>query len=250
VLHDAEKARAGRVFSEQVMAMHDGYRQELLAPTDTLSGYDRWSRSYDSDGNPLVEATAWALDRTPLACADCDVVEMGCGTARNAGRALAEGARSYLGVDGSIGMLHIAGAQIRDRRASFAHADLMVPWAPNRTFDLALVVLVLEHLPALEPLCETLARIVRPGGRVRIVDVHPERIATGAQSYFHDGSVEVRFASFAHPVAAIAAEMEAVGFDVVRRDWLASDAMVTAVPRLAKLRGLRMLLDVKAKRRG
>ena len=238
-----------RFSTEQFLAVHDGYHQELLAPTDTLSGYDRWSRSYDTDGNPLVEATAWALDRTPLGCADADVVEMGCGTARNAGRALSEGARSYLGVDGSIGMLHVAGTQIRDRRVSFAHVDLMTAWAPNRTFDLALVVLVLEHLPTLDPLCETLARIVRPGGRVRIVDLHPERIATGALSYFHDGSTEVRFASVAHPVAALAAAMEAVGFDVVRRDWLASDAMVTAVPRIAKLRGLRVLLDMKATRR-
>lgn len=235
--------------AEQVMAMHDSYHHEHLAPSDTLHGYDRWSRSYDTDGNPLIEATAWALDRSPLACADCDVIEMGCGTARHAARALSEGARSYLGLDGSAGMLQVAGTQVRDRRVSFAHADLMMPWAANRTFDLALVVLVLEHLPTLDPLCETLARIVRPGGRVRIVDLHPERVATGALSYFHEGSTEVRFASFAHPVPAIAAAMEAVGFDVVRRDWLASDAMVTAVPRLAKTRGLRVLLDLKAKRR-
>jgi SAM-dependent methyltransferase len=229
--------------------MMDSYRQELLAPADTLSGYDRWSRSYDTDGNPVLEATAWVLERTPLACGDCDVVEMGCGTARNAAQAVAEGARSYTGVDGSLGMLHMAGAQVHDPRVSFVHADLMQPWTPGRTFDLALVVLVLEHLPSLDPLCETLGRIVRPGGRVRIVDLHPERVAGGALAYFHDGQTEVRFSSKAHPVAALSAALEAVGFDVVRRDWLASDAMVTAVPRLAKLRGVRVLVDMKAIRR-
>ena len=31
--------------------------------------------------------------------------------------------------------------------------------------------------------------------------------------------------------------------------WLASDAMVTAVPRLAKLQGVRVLVDMKAVRR-
>lgn len=231
------------------METPDIYRQELLAPAQTLSGYDRWASSYDTDGNPLVEATSWVLDRATLNGADCDVVELGCGTARNAARALAEGARSYTGVDGSLGMLHMAGHHVRDPRASFVHADLMQPWAPNRTFNLALVVLVLEHLPSLDPLCETLARIVRPGGRVRLVDLHPERVATGALSYFHDGGTEVRFASVAHPVPAIAAALEAVGFDVVRRDWLAGDAMVAAVPRIAKLRGVRVVLDVKATRR-
>ncbi len=94
---------------------------------------------------------------------------------------------------------------------------------------------------------------MRPGGRVRIVDLHPERIAGGAQAYFHDGSTEVRFASTAHPVPALSAALEAVGFDVVRRDWLASDAMVSAVPRLAPMRGVRVLLDMSdpaALRRG
>jgi len=228
---------------------HDLYRQEFLAPAETLSGYDRWARSYDQDANPVVEATSRVLDRMVLACADCDVVELGCGTARNAARAIAEGARSYTGVDGSLGMLHMASAQIRDPRVGFVHADLMQPWVPNRTYDLALVVLMLEHLPTLDPLCETLARIVKPGGRVRIVDLHPERIASGALAYFYDGPTEVRFASKAHPVAALAAALEAVGFDVVRRDWLTSDAMVSAVPRLAKLRGVRVLIDMKGIRR-
>lgn len=229
--------------------MPDHYRHEILGPAETLSGYDRWARSYDGDGNPVLEAASWVLDRSNLVCGDCDVVELGCGTARNAARAVGEGACSYTGVDGSIGMLHLAAAQIRDPRVSFVHADLMQPWAPHRTFDLALVVLMLEHLPALEPLCETLGRIVRPGGRLRIVDLHPERVAGGAQAYFHDGTTEVRFASKAHPVSALAATLEAVGFDVVRRDWLASDAMVSAVPRIAGLRGVRVLIDMKAVRR-
>lgn len=162
---------------------------------------------------------------------------------------LGEGARSYTGVDGSLGMLHLATSRIRDPRVGFVHADLMQPWVPHRTYDLALVTLLLEHLPTLDPLCETLSRIVRPGGRVRIVDLHPERVACGARAYFHDGTTEVRFASKAHPVPALAAALEAVGFDVVRRDWLASDAMVTAVPRIAGLRGVRVLLDMRAVRR-
>jgi hypothetical protein len=59
----------------------------------------------------------------------------------------------------------------------------------------------------------------------------------------------VRFAGKAHPVSALAAALEAVGFDVVRRDWLASDAMVSAVPRIAGLRGVRVLIDMRVVRR-
>ena len=226
-----------------------GDSQELLTPADTLAGFDRWAASYDADVDPLVEASGWVLDRAPLGCADCDIVELGCGTGRNVPRALAEGARSYLGVDGSFGMLNMAAARFRDPRASFGHVDLLAPWTPHRTYDLALVVLVLEHLPSLDAIAQTLARIVRPGGRVRLIEQHPDRIATGSLPHFRDGQTEVMFTSFAHPVGTLINTLESVGFETVRRDWLAADAMVAAVPRLGPLRGMRVLFDLKATRR-
>jgi SAM-dependent methyltransferase len=231
------------------MPTYDPPCEEFLAPADTLRGYDRWSASYDQEVNSVVAATSWVLDRSHLGCADADVIELGCGTGRHVPRVIGEGARSYLGVDGSFGMLNIAAAHHQDPRVSFAHVDLLVPWTPARTYDLAFVVLVLEHLPTLEVLAETLARAVRPGGRVRIVDLHPERIATGSLAHFREGITEVRFASVSHPVPAIGAALEAAGFDVVRRDWLAADALITAVPSLARHRGVKLMIDLKATRR-
>ncbi|MBA3502890.1 MAG: class I SAM-dependent methyltransferase [Deltaproteobacteria bacterium] len=224
-------------------------RDEFLAPNDTLSGYDRWATSYDHETNPVLAATSWVLDHAPLGCADAEVVELGCGTGRNVGRVIGEGARSYVGVDGSYGMLNIAGGNVRDPRVSFIAADLLAPWKPTKHFDYGLVVLVLEHLPMLDVFFESLARAIRPGGRVRLVDLHPERIVTGSFAHFREGVTEVRFASVAHPVGAITAALDGAGFDVVRRDWLAADAIVGAVPSLAKHRGQKLLIDLKATRR-
>jgi len=224
-----------------------GERQ--LGIGETLKGYDRWASSYDHEPNPLIAATSWVLHSAPLGCADADVVELGCGTGRNVVRVIGEGARSYVGVDGSPGMLSVATHRYCDSRIAFVQADLLAPWTPARPFDFALLVLVLEHLPALEVLAETLARSVRAGGRVRIVDLHPERIAAGALAHFQDGTTEVRFASVAHPVPAICDALDAAGFDVVRRDWLAGDPMIAAVPGIAKHRGLKVVLDLKATRR-
>jgi SAM-dependent methyltransferase len=224
-------------------------REEYLAPSDTLSGYDRWSASYDHETNPVIAATSWVLDHAPLGCADAEVVELGCGTGRNVWRAIGEGARSYVGVDGSYGMLNIAGANVRDPRVSFVAADLSAPWKPAKHFDFGLVVLVLEHLGTLDVFFESLARAMKPGGRVRIVDLHPERVVTGSFAHFREGTTEVRFASVAHPVGAICAALDGAGFDVVRRDWLASDALVGAVPSLAHCRGLKLLIDLKVTRR-
>lgn len=220
-----------------------------LAPGETLQGYDRWSASYDHENNPMIQATSWVLDHTALGCPDADVLELGCGTGRNIARVLGEGARSYTGVDGSWGMLNLAAQRTRDPRISLVHADLLAPWTPPQQYDLALMVLVLEHLPTLEVVADTLAKALRPGGRLRIVDLHPERIATGSLAHFQEGETEIRFASVAHGVMSIGAELERVGFEVVRRDWLAGDALLTGVPSLGRHRGLKVILDLKATRR-
>ena len=231
------------------MPTYEMPREEFLPPSETLSGYDRWAQSYDLETNPVIVATGWVFDHAPLGCADCDVIELGCGTGRNVSRILGDGARGYLGVDGSRGMLERAEGSSRDRRVQFGYADLMAPWNAPRTFDFGLVVLVLEHLPTLDLCFESLARAVRPGGRVRIVDLHPERIVQGSFAHFREGVTQVRFASIAHPVGAICAALDGAGFDVVRRDWLTTDTLVSAVPSLAPLRGQKLLIDLKATRR-
>lgn len=223
--------------------------EQLLPYSDTLGGYDRWAASYDAQPNAIVTATSWVLDRAPLGCADCDVLELGCGTGRNVRRILSEGARSYLGLDASGGMLHVATQRHVDPRVTFGAADLLGMWAVPKQYDFALVVLVIEHLHSLEPLLVSLARAIKPGGRARIIDLHPERVAAGTNAHFHDGERELAFTSFAHDVPMLCAATEAVGFDPVRRDWLATDTMVSEVPSIAKHRGLRVLLDLKLTRR-
>src|SRR5438067_10130271 len=151
--------------------------REQLGPAETLGGYDRWAAKYDLEPNAVVAATSWVLERAPLGCADADVLELGCGTGRHVRRAIDEGARSYTGLDGSIGMLTVAQQRYgADPRVAFGHVDLLAPWAMPKQFDFALIVLVLEHLHPLDSLFVSLARAIRPGGRVRIVDLHPDRI--------------------------------------------------------------------------
>ena len=223
--------------------------EHLVQPERTLEGYERWASSYDQLDNPRVAATAWVLDHAPLEVAGRDVIELGCGTGRHAARVIASGAASYTGVDGSPAMLAVGRQRTDDPRVAWLEADLRVAWQPPRAYDVALVVLVLEHLTELDTLAATLAGAVRPGGHVRIVDLHPERILAGAVAHFHDGETLVKFASVAHPVAEVCAALARAGFAATARSWAADDALLAAVPRAAKHRGQPLVLDLTAVRR-
>lgn len=217
----------------------------ILRPDETLHGYDQWAGSYDGAANPLVAASARVLDLAPLGVRDLDVVELGCGTGRNLARVLAEGARSYTGVDGSPGMLARARAQA-EPRARWIDADLHTAWQPAERFDLAFLVLVLEHLRDLTPLAGTLSTIVRPGGRLRIVDIHPALVASGTVAHFGSGDAEVRFTSTAHDERALRAAFDGWTLDV--RTWVADAELIAVVPKLAKHRDRPVLVDVTAVR--
>ncbi len=198
----------------------------------------------------MVAATAWALDTRPLDVVDARVVELGCGTGRHASRLIAEGARAYVGVDGSAGMLEIARARTRDARCTWELAGLEAVPELGEPFDVALLVLVLEHVVDLAPPFDAVARALRPGGVLRIVEIHPELVGAGTVAHFHDDQgAEIRFTSVAHPVDEVVGALEVAGLAIGRLDeQIADDALLARVPRLAKHRGRRVLLDVTARR--
>jgi ubiquinone/menaquinone biosynthesis C-methylase UbiE len=227
-------------------------RSDVIAPPDTLRAYDQWAAHYDADDNPLVAATGLCLRARPLEVAGARVVELGCGTGRNAAAVLAAGAASYTGVDGSAGMLGEAKRRVDDARCTWIEARLdELPAAPGGLHDAAMIVLVLEHLTELGGTFRSLAGWLRPGASLRILELHPDRIAAGTVAHFHDAEgVEHRFTSTAHAAEDVRAALEASGFAVERLDEVEADeALIAAVPRLAKHRGKRVVLDVLARRR-
>lgn len=227
-----------------------------IAPADTLRAYDQWAVHYDADDNPLVAATGLCLQLRPLEVAGARVVELGCGTGRNAAAVLAAGAASYTGVDGSEGMLAKARAgasALGEGRCAWICSELTsLPALPEGDpgYDAALIVLVLEHLTELDGTFAALARWLRPGASLRLLELHPDRVAAGTVAHFHQDGVEHRFTSTAHPVPELGAALERAGFAVERVDEpVADEALIARVPRLAKHAGKRVVLDVLARRR-
>jgi malonyl-CoA O-methyltransferase len=210
-------------------------------------GYDRWASTYDDEGNPLVGLNDEVV--APLAAAAAGpVLELGCGTGRLTEKLVAAGAE-VTAVDFSAGML----ARARKRAAAtFVEHDLRTPLPfSDNLFELAVSGLVVEHLPDLAEFMREAGRVIRPGGRVVITDMHPAMRLRGNSAHFKDpeSGVEVRVESIPHQVSDFvrAALTSGLELDDIREHF-GSDELAARWPRAAKFVGWPMLLELRLRK--
>lgn len=180
---DDVAVRAARV--EEIRSLLARYDAELAAPLGTpefalVDGYRLWSQTYDAPLRlfPVEEPTVRRiLDGLPQG----RILDAACGTGRHSQWLAARG-HEVIGVDVSPDMLARARAKLPQAR--FESGDLTALPLPDASVDAALCALALVHLPDLRPALAELARVIRPGGRVVISDVHPFLVALGWQAQF------------------------------------------------------------------
>lgn len=144
-------------------------------------GYAAWAGIYDSLPNFLNEAEQpvvhGILDRGPTG----DALDAACGTGRHTSALVARGYQT-IGVDQSPEMVELAQQKVPE--ATFRIGDLENLPLDDRSVDLAVCGLALTHLPDLSAGINELARVVRPGGRVIISDLHPMMVLLQGQAHF------------------------------------------------------------------
>jgi malonyl-CoA O-methyltransferase len=157
----------------------------VVGPGDAVAAaYDRWSAQYDADVNRTRDLDGAVLRAGQVAPGGLDVLELGCGTGKNT-RWLAT-ARSLHALDFSDGMLAQARAAVPDPHVRFTRHDLRLPWpVADRSVDLIVGNLVLEHIERLDPVFAEVARVLRPGGTLYLCELHPFRQARGGPGSLH-----------------------------------------------------------------
>jgi SAM-dependent methyltransferase len=182
---DDVEARRARVREIRDLLQRLDEEPELAAPVDApeydlTEGYALWSETYDQPlrlfpiEHPVMRRL---LDPLPASL----VLDAGCGTGRYSAYLAARGHRC-IGVDRSSAMLAKARAKLPE--SDFREGDLeALPLAPA-SVDAAVCALALVHLRAVGKAVAELARVVRPGGRVIISDVHPLLVLIGWQAQF------------------------------------------------------------------
>jgi SAM-dependent methyltransferase len=178
-------ARRRRVDEMRALLAELDDSAELAAPIaaaeyDLQRGYALWSETYDAPLRlfPVEEPVMHRLlDPLPAS----DVLDAACGTGRYSAW-LADRGHRVVGVDSSPAML----ARARDKlpQCEFRDGDLEALPLDADAVDIVVCALALVHLPALDRAAAELARVVRPGGRVIVSDVHPFPVLLGWQAQF------------------------------------------------------------------
>ena len=181
---------------------------------DVKAGYARWSAIYDTAPNPLIRVeqpvVRAMIDGSPVG----DALDAACGTGRHTVY-LRERGHRVIGIDATPEMLEKARAQVPG--ADLRQGDLESLPLKDASVDLAVCALALSHLPELAPAIAELCRVLRPGGRLILSDLHPVMTLLGGTALFleADGSAgNVR--TFHHSHGEYLAAFRQVGLEVVR----------------------------------
>jgi glyoxylase I family protein len=217
---------------------------ERTPPMPAREAYAHWAASYEEDENPTRDLDAAVLRQLLPDLAGKDVLELGCGTGKNT-PALAARARSVTALDFSEAMLARARTRALAGVTLVCH-DLRGPLPfSGASFDFVTCDLVLEHLPELSPLFAEIARVLRPGGELLVIELHPFRQLAGKSARFtlpDHGSIPVE--AHLHAVseyfaATAAAELRITHVGEWRNGAVALGRGATELPRLMSLRARR-----------
>ena len=182
---------------------------------EAVEGYARWAASYDEPGNPLIDIEGAVMRRLVGPPPWGDVLDACTGTGRHLHWLAAE-ASSATGLDQSPDML--ARAKTGVPSASFLCADLLGDHdgdLPDASFDLIVCSLALTHFASLDEPVAAFARLVRPGGRIVITDVHPVMALLDGQAFFFEADGSTPFVrNHVHQISAYLRAFRAAGLIV------------------------------------
>lgn len=187
--------------------------------------YTDWSATYDSDRN-LTRDLDQQVARRELANLRCkSILELGCGTGKNTSF-LASIGEQVQALDFSPGMIEKAKAKVSALNVTFEIADITRRWpASDRSHDLVVGNLVLEHIEHLDFIFAEASRVLLPDGRFLICELHPFRQYQGTQARFQRAEDTTQIAAFVHHLTDFinTAGVNGLSLDMMKEWWHEED---------------------------
>jgi ubiquinone/menaquinone biosynthesis C-methylase UbiE len=159
-----------------------------MSTLSAAEAYQLWAPYYDAADNPVLALEERVLFPHMEDLRGKHVIDLGCGTGRWLRYAAELGAASLVGVDASPAMLSVAQQQC-SAQVELMCADVLSLLLESGSADVLIASFLLSYLPSLDAFVAQAARLLRPGGRLLVSDLHPQARANGWRSGF---SVEGR----------------------------------------------------------
>jgi ubiquinone/menaquinone biosynthesis C-methylase UbiE len=180
--------------------------------------YTAWSPTYDTQENPTRDLDARVTRELLGERRRANILELGCGTGKNTAFLARIGERVQA-LDFSEGMLALAREKVRTANVTFTVADLTQSWpVPNRSIDLIVCNLVLEHIEELSPIFAEAVRCLVPGGEMFVSELHPFRQYQGTVATIAGDGTLTRIDAFIHHISDFLAAARAHGLTLRRLD--------------------------------
>lgn len=175
--------------------------EELEVNMDIQSAYNEWSGTYDTDEN-LTRDLDQQVTRTLLGDLHFDsILEIGCGTGKNT-VFLAQIGEHVNAVDFAQGMIEKAQKKVQADHVRFSQMDITKAWNfENRSFDLIICNLVLEHIEDLAFVFAEAARTLRTNGKFFLNELHPFKQYDGKKARFYRNEEKIEVDAFIHHIS-------------------------------------------------
>ena len=154
---------------------------ETLAELDAATGYAAWASTYDSKPNFILAVEEPVVESLLVRIPPGSALDAACGTGRHTATLIRYG-HEVVGVDQSPEMLAQAAAKVP--QAQFRVGNLTKLPMPDSSVDLVLCALALSHLDDVGEALTEFRRVLRPGGRLIVTDVHPMMVLLAVQPIF------------------------------------------------------------------
>jgi malonyl-CoA O-methyltransferase len=192
---------------------------------DIQNAYNEWSEIYDSNTN-LTRDLDQQVTREILTGQHFNsILELGCGTGKNT-VFLAQIGTHVHALDFSEGMIAKAKEKVQAENIRFEMADLTKRWnCKDGAYDLIVCNLVLEHIQQLPHIFTEAARVLQPGGRFFINELHPFKQYKGTKARFERDTEIVEVNVFIHHISDFTNAASASGLQLVKLNeyWHAED---------------------------
>ena len=199
--------------------------------TSVKALYNEWSTTYDEVVNPTRDLEKRTCEAVLGDFEFGTVLELGSGTGKNTGW-LAKHAKCVVSIDLSEEMQAIAHSKVTTSNVEFRIGDVTEGWAFAEPADLVTCSLILEHVEDLGHIFREASKVLTPGGRLYVCELHPFKQYTGSKARFESEEGIKVLDCFTHHITDYTNAAVTNGFAIERIDEWFDDNNREQIPRL------------------